>query len=99
MRSWFKKLGICLLPLLLTPAWVMLISEGYLNFGGGDKDIILLIPWLIWSLLFAIIFGIWWARGKTAKQAIYGAAGGAAAIVILAWLVLLIWSASKYGGF
>lgn len=52
MSKFLGKLVLCMLPLALTPIWGYLISDGYLNFGGGEKDLLLLLPWLIWSFIY-----------------------------------------------
>lgn len=39
-RRYFFRAGLCLLPLAMTPIWVYLIADGYLDFGGGEKDLI-----------------------------------------------------------
>lgn len=49
-------------PLLLTPALSRAINNGTLNFGGGEKDIVLLIPWLLWSIAFATAALVCWRR-------------------------------------
>jgi len=81
---------LCMLPLGLTPLWGFLIAEGTLNFGGGEKDLLLLIPWLLWSLLYMVIFIVAWVKrwslGKTVLYSFFGAGAG----VVLVWLVLLI---------
>ena len=48
-------LTLAAIPLCLTPFLFFAIAEGWLNFGGGEKDLLLLIPYLIWSLSFFII--------------------------------------------
>jgi hypothetical protein len=53
-RLVIKKVLILLTPLSLTPVLFLLISKGILNFDGGEKDIVLLIPWGIWAILFLI---------------------------------------------
>ncbi len=45
---------LALLPLLLSPVLFFALAEGYLNLGGGEKDIVFVLPWLLWSLLFAV---------------------------------------------
>ena len=50
----FFHVVLALVPLLLTPALIYALAEGVLDFGGGEKDILLALPWLIWSLAFAI---------------------------------------------
>jgi len=38
------RLILSIVPLALTPLLGFLIAEGYLNFGGGEKDLFLLVP-------------------------------------------------------
>ena len=45
---------VATLPLLMTPVLFYVLAEGILNLGGGEKDIILVFPWLLWSTIFAI---------------------------------------------
>jgi len=97
MSRWFGKLALCLLPLGLSPLWVFLIAEDYLSFGGGEKDLFLLIPWLVWSILYAIIFAVCWAKGMPTKRLLAYSAGGAAVLVVLLWVVLLLWSTRFLG--
>lgn len=92
MPQWVGKLGLCLGPLALTPLLVLLIAEGYLNFGGGEKDLILVLPWLLWSLLYALVFAVGWSRKLPLKRTLSYAAGGAAIVVVSAWVALLIWT-------
>ena len=57
-----RKILLLLLPALLTPAWGFLIAEGIINFGGGEKDILILLPYLIWWLIYLIIGSILWKQ-------------------------------------
>lgn len=93
----FFRVGLCLLPLALTPSWIFLIAEGYLNFGGGEKDLLLVIPWIVWSALFLVIGVIAWVRGLSWKRGLAWSAGGATAVLAGAWVCLLIWSAGLLG--
>jgi hypothetical protein len=88
----FTKLILCLLPILMTPIWGHLLSYGYLDFGGGDKDIFLLIPWLFWSFFYLLIFIVAWIMRKKIKVILFYAIGGATGIFALTWIVLFIWS-------
>ena len=66
--SRFLQIILALIPFLLTPALIYGLAEGVLNFGGGEKDIILALPWLIWSVLFAICsFVLIYHRWGTAR--------------------------------
>jgi hypothetical protein len=89
MPRWVIRLFLCLLPAALTPLWFYLISESYLNFGGGEKDIILVIPWLLWSILYAAVFVVCWVKGFTVRRILGYAAGIATATVVVIWFVLL----------
>jgi hypothetical protein len=88
------KMAACLGPLALTPLLAFLISEDYLSFGGGCKDIILLIPWLVWSAAYVLIFiGLWIKKHSFGWLVGYSAAG-ATGVVALAWIILLVVSLS-----
>ena len=50
----FAQVMLALIPFLLTPVVIYGLAEGFLDFGGGEKDIILALPWLIWSVVFAL---------------------------------------------
>jgi hypothetical protein len=88
-QKFLTKIAICLLPLALTPFWGLLISEGYLNLGGGCKDIILLIPWLLWSLVYSVFFIVLWIRGRSFGRLIAYSVAGASGVIVLAWIVIL----------
>jgi len=55
-KSRFKAshLLLALVPLAFTPGLVFLLAEGILSFGGGEKDLILALPYIVWALLFFI---------------------------------------------
>jgi hypothetical protein len=92
MGNWLKMLGLCLGPLAVTPLLVLLIAEGYLNFGGGEKDLILVLPWVLWSLVYGSAFAVCWARKLPLRRALSYAAGGATILVVVAWVGLLVWT-------
>lgn len=87
MRS-ALRVAIALLPLCLAPALVYLIGDGLIDIGGGEKDLVWVLPWTLWSLLFAIASLVLWRRGwslsrSTGWSALIGVAG-----VLLAALAL-----------
>jgi len=92
MITFLGKLTLCLLPIVLTPIWGYLISDGYLNFGGGEKDLLLLLPWILWSLIYSLVFIVAWAKGKNIKAVILYSVGGATGVLAVTWSVLFIWS-------
>ncbi len=74
------RLIVSLLPLLLTPVLGSLLAQGNINLGGGEKDILLLLPWMAWSLVFAISSWVLWRRGYSIvgsswRSALVGLAG------------------------
>ena len=97
MRQTALRLGFCFLPLALTPLWGYLIADGYLNFGGGEKDLLLLIPWILWSLLYLVIFVVSWLKRLPMKRGLAYSAGGASVVLVLVWLVLFVWSSGLLG--
>jgi hypothetical protein len=78
------RLLTAILPLALTPLFYWLLAEGHLNLGGGEKDILLTVPWLLWSLAF--LFGAMWNWHKHLPLA---RALGWAALVATAMLLIL----------
>ena len=91
MVKFFRKFILCLFPLLLTPIWGYLIADGYLNFGGGEKDLFLLVPWMTWAFIYFLIFIITWIMHKTTKVIVFYSVGGATVLLILTWVVLFVW--------
>jgi hypothetical protein len=91
------RLVLCLLPAALTPLWLFLIAEGYLNFGSGDKDIFVLIPWVLWSLLYAVFFIAAWIKRKSTGAILLQAAAGATVMLAVAWGALFIWANTILG--
>ena len=74
------RLTVSLLPLVLTPVLGYLLTQGYINLGGGEKDILMLVPWMVWSLVFAFSSWIFWRRGHSIlrsswRSAVVGLAG------------------------
>jgi len=88
MRRVFR-LVLAVAPLAMTPALVHLIATGALDFGGGEIDLVLVLPWALWSVLFAVSSLVLWRRGwpvlrSTVRSAIVGVAGLLLAAVVLA---------------
>jgi hypothetical protein len=82
---------IALLPLAFVPVLVQLIAGGLLDLGGGEKDLVWVIPWFVWSLIFAISSFVLWFRGwsfspSSKRSAIVGLGGIVLAAVLLAAL-------------
>jgi hypothetical protein len=75
-------------PLLLTLLFAYATMEGYFNFGSGEKDVLIAVPLLLWSLVFLISFLVAWWRGLALGRAIVISAVIAMAFVAVAWIAL-----------
>ena len=61
-------LALALAPLGLTVLVAWLIMDGYLSFGGGEKDLFLTLPLLLWSLVYlASYLVVWWRRAALGR--------------------------------
>jgi len=49
---------IDLTPLLLSPLILFALAEGWVDFGGAEKDVLLIVPYLIWALTFFVCANI-----------------------------------------
>ena len=75
----YAQVVIATLPALLTPLLIYSLAEGILDFGGGEKDILLALPWLIWSIVFAlsgyVLIYRRWAVGRWTRRSSFVATG------------------------
>lgn len=76
----------------MTPLLALLIAEGYFRFGGGEKDLLLLMPWILWSVIYAAIFVVQWINRTKLMKSVFHASGGATGLMILLWIGLYIFS-------
>ncbi len=71
-------------PLMITPGVSWAIAGGYLNFGGGEKDIILLVPWVLWSIIFASAALLcWWRRVALGRSLLWATVWATGTLVVL----------------
>jgi hypothetical protein len=42
---------------------------GLLGFGGGEKDVLLILPLALWSIVFAVASLAMWTRGASLPKA------------------------------
>ncbi len=91
------KFFIAVTPFLLTFIFAWLVMDGYLNFGGGEKDIFLAVPLLLWSLLFmCCYFVLWWQRSSIKRSVIFAGAFATGGLMV-AWFVLFAVAWYRYG--
>ena len=92
------RVVIALLPVAVAPVLVILIANGELDLGGGEKDLVWVLPWLLWSIIFAVSSFILWYRGwsllrSSARSAAVGFGG-----VVIAALLLAVFGQLGIGG-
>ena len=85
-----RRLAISFTPLALTPVMIWLLAEGYVSLGGGEKDVIMALPWLVWSVFFAAAFLTGSRKGHSISQAGLRAVGWATGLIVLLWILLWI---------
>ena len=83
------RITTALIPLALVPVLVNLIANGRIDLGGGEKDLVWILPWSLWSLLFAASAMVLWRRGwslsrSLVRSAIIGFSGVLLAAALLA---------------
>ena len=84
---------VALLPLLLTLVVAWLIA-GPLSLGGTEKDILLVIPLLLWSLLFAGCCVMLWRRNLALGRSVIISAASATALLFVCMVALaVVWQA------
>jgi len=86
------RLIIILTPLLLTPVVGFMLAEGLVNLGGGEKDIIFLIPWALWSILFAIAGLALWKKKTEIMPWLIHTVAWSFGILFILWSLLLAYS-------
>ena len=41
--------------MLITPGLIYMLAEDWLSFGGGEKDVLLAIPYFLWAFIFFVV--------------------------------------------
>ena len=70
-------------PLAALPLFFWLILSSVLNFGGDEKDIIMIVPAAFYALLYWVAYFIFLRRNVTAGRAILFALAAAFVAVLL----------------
>jgi hypothetical protein len=83
------RLLIAGLPLLLALLFAFLVTAP-LSFGSGEKDILLALPLLLWSLVYLVCFLVLWVRHRPLWRSCAVASGVATGVVFVLWLTVLI---------
>jgi hypothetical protein len=81
-----------LLPAALTVGFGFLVADDQWSLGGGDKELLLVIPLGAWSLLYASAFFTLQRRRGAIGHAVLGGAVWATAGVLLGLVLLYLQS-------
>lgn len=86
-RERVKAIAVAFGPLTSTPLLVILIADGPL--GSSEKSLIWIIPWVLWSMMFATCMLVlhrsrWSLLRAVLRSALVSTAGVAGAMVVLA---------------
>jgi hypothetical protein len=85
------RLFALILPFVLSVTLGAAIAEGFISFGSGEKDLFLVVPFLLWSTLYALGFVVLWWRGAMLKRTIGGSAFAATVLLAIAWAGLAVY--------
>jgi polyferredoxin len=85
VMDFLSRISAAFAPMVVTVIIAWSVMSGLISFGGGEKDIILILPVAIWSILFAVASLIMWARDATLASA--SRIAGIAAIIVLFVLI------------
>ena len=72
-------------------------DEGYVNFGGGEKDLLILIPWILWSLIYLAIFIVIWCKRMPLLRGVVYSTAGATTLLGLIWGGMFLWFSGLLG--
>lgn len=72
-------------PLPLVPFTGLAITEGWLNFGGGEKDIILVLPLAAFAIVYVFAALLLWVLGVAPGAAALRASVAAFLFLLVIW--------------
>ena len=89
-----------LLPLAFTPVLGYLLADGYLNLGGGEKDILLVLPWGFFSLVYgSSCFFLWHRRWPPGRSILFSIIVAIAGLIVAGLALALIGQLGILGRF
>ena len=87
--------ALAAIPMLITPSLFYILAEGWFDFGGGEKDILLAFPYFIWALIFFVSSLTFIIKGKPLGEWLLRS--GIISIVALLLLGILVYINSWLG--
>ena len=80
---------VAVTPLSLSILFGWLVAGGHLNLGGGEKDIFLAAPLLLWSLVFLFCYIVLWWRGIPFRRLIVISSAVATVLMVVVTVFML----------
>lgn len=85
-----RRLLLGTAPLALTLLLLLLLLGGSISLGGGEKDILVAIPFVAWSVFYLVCFIALWAKGKGLRASAVTSSWLATGLLLAALLLLLV---------
>lgn len=83
------NLMVAVTPLFLSILFGWLVTGGRLNLGGGEKDIFLAAPLLLWALVFLLCYIVLWWRGIPFRRLIAISSAVATVLMVVVTVFML----------
>lgn len=94
------RVVVALLPLASVPVLIHLIARGDVGLDGGEKGLVWVLPWTLWSLLYALSSLVLWRRGwPTGRATVWSSVVGLAGVLVAAALLALMGQLGVAGRF
>ena len=90
MSAVIVRTAVALLPLACAPLLVYLIGDGHISFGGGEKDLVWVLPWFLWSLLFGLTsLGLWYRGWPALRSTVWSVGAGFVGVIVAAAILAM----------
>lgn len=86
-ESRFANIVLAAVPLLIAPVLFIALAEGWLDFSGGEKDILIVFPYALWALIFFVVSLILIIRGWPLRRWAGRAALLSVGTVLILWII------------
>lgn len=92
------RIVTALVPLSLTPILLLALAEGFADLGGGELDMLILVPWTVWSLAFGMAAFVLWSLQWPLLRSIAASALAATILLLVGGVGLAVTGSLGFGG-
>lgn len=96
--SAIARIATALAPLSLTPILLLALAGGYADLGGGEMDMLILVPWTFWSLAFGMATFVLWSRQWPLLRSVAASALAATVALLIGGVGLAVTGSLGFGG-